>query len=114
MYIIEGIEAVVTTFNTSAGDWSGEVFIKDNPYNDELKELTRKSLTESLSNMLDMDINFHHVYIQDDIVSISVNEDGDGCPNKNGSFLVDYIFKISRVCDINIDDILKEGIDNNV
>ena len=109
MFIIEGIEAVVTTFNTLTGDWSGEVFIKDNPYNDELKELNRRSLTESLSNMLDMDINFHHVYIQDDIVSISVVEDGEGCLNENGSFLVDYIFKISRVCDINIDDILKEG-----
>ena len=110
MFIIEGIEAVVTTYNTSTGDWSGEVFIKDNPYNDELKELNRRSLTESLSNMLDMDINFHHVYIQDDIVSISINEDGDGCPNENGSFLADYIFRISRVSDINIDDILKEGI----
>lgn len=111
MYIIEGVEAVVTVFNTSTGDWSGETFIKDNPYNDELKELTRKSLIGSLSNMLYMDIDFHHVYIQDDTVSISINEDGDGCPNENGSFLVDYIFRISRVSDINIDDILKEGID---
>ena len=109
MYIIEGIEAVVTTFNTLTGDWSGEVFIKDNPYSDELKELTRKSLTGSLSNMLCMDIDFHHVYIQDDIVSISINEDGNGCPIENGSFLVDYIFRITEVCDINIDDILKEG-----
>ena len=31
--------------------------------------------------------------------------------NENGSFLVDYIFRISRVSDINIDDILKEGND---
>lgn len=109
MFIIEGIEAVVTTYNTTVGDWLGETFIKDNPYNDELEELTRKSLTRSLSNMLCMDIDFHHVYIQDDIISISINEDGDGRPIENGSFLVDYIFIISRVCDINIDDILKEG-----
>ena len=114
MFIIEGVEAIVTTFNTSTGDWSGDVFIKDNPYSDELKELTRKSLTESLSNMLDMDIDFYHVYTQDDIVSISVVEDGDGCPNENGSFLVDYIFTVSKVDSVNIDDLLKEGIDQHV
>ena len=109
MFIIKGIDATVTTYNKEYGDWSGEVFSKDNQYNDELTELTRESLTESLSNMLSVDIDFRDVYTQDDIVTISIIEDGEGYPDENGSFLVDYIFMVSKVIDINIDDVLKEG-----
>ena len=109
MFIIKGIDAMVTTYNKEYGDWSGDEFSKDNYLNDELTELTRESLTESLSNMLGVDIDFKHVYTQDDIVTISIIEDGDGYPDENGSFLVDYIFMVSKVIDINIDDVLKEG-----
>lgn len=114
MFIIKGIEAHVTTYNKASGDWSGEVFSKDNYHNDELTVLTKESLTESLSNMLYTDIEFNHIYTQDDIVTISIIEDGEGYPNENGSFLVDYIFMVSKVIDINIDDVLKEGIDQHV
>ena len=109
MFIIKGIEAHVTTYNKASGDWSGDEFIKDNPYDDQLSVLTKESLTQSLSNMLDIDIDFKHVYIQDDIVSISIIEDGDGYPNENGLYLVDYIFTVSKVDSVNIDELLKEG-----
>ena len=111
MFIIKGIDAMVTTYNKDSGDWSGDEFSKDNYLNDELTELTRESLTESLSNMLGVDIDFRHVYTQDDIVTISIVEDGDGYPDENGSYLVDYIFMVSKVIDINIDDVLKEGME---
>ena len=109
MFIIKGIDAMVTTYNKEYGDWSGEVFSKDNQFNDELTELTRESLTRCLSDMLCTDIEFHHIYIQDDIVTIDIIEDGEGYPDENGSYLVDYIFMVSKVIDINIDDVLKEG-----
>lgn len=109
MFIIKGIEACVTTYNKATGDWSGDEFSKDNPYSDQLTVLTKESLTQSLSNMLDVDIEFNHIYTQDDIVTISIVENGEGYPDKNGSYLVDYIFVVSKVSDINIDDILKEG-----
>ena len=109
MFIIKGIDAMVTTYNKATGDWSGDEFSKDNYHSDELMELTRESLTESLSNMLGVDIDFKHVYTQDDILTISIIEDGEGYPDENGSFLVDYIFTVSKVIDINIDDVLKEG-----
>ena len=111
MFIIKGIDATVTMYNKEYGDWSGDVFSKDNQYNDELMELTRESLTRCLSDMLCVDIEFNDIYTQDDIVSISIIEDGDGYPDENGSFLVDYIFMVSKVIDINIDDVLKEGIE---
>ena len=110
MFIIKGIDAMVTTYNKEYGDWSGDEFSKDNPYSDQLTVLTKESLTQSLSNMLDVDIDFKHVHIQDDIISISIIEDGEGYPDENGSFLVDYIFMVSKVIDINIDDVLKEGM----
>ena len=109
MFIIKGIDAMVTTYNKEYGDWSGDEFSKDNPYSEQVMELTKESLTQSLSNMLGVDIDFRHVYTQDDTVTISIIEDGDGYPNENGSFLVDYIFMVSKVIDINIDDVLKEG-----
>lgn len=111
MFIIKGIEAFVTTYNKTSEDWSGEEFSKDNPYSDELLELTKESLTESLSNMLGVDIDFKHIYTQDDIVTVGIIEDGEGCPNKNGSYLVDYIFTVSKVSSIDIDDLLNEGND---
>ena len=109
MFNIKGIDATVTTYNKDSGDWSGEMFSKDNQYNDELTELTKESLTKCLSDMLCVDIEFNHIYTQDDIVTISIIEDGEGYPDENGSFLVDYIFMVSKVIDINIDDVLKEG-----
>ena len=109
MFIIKGIEALVRTYNKVNNDWSGDEFIKDNPYDDQLSVLTKESLTESLSNILGVDIDFNHIYTQDDIVTISIIENGDGYPDENGSFLVDYIFMVSKVIDINIDDVLKEG-----
>ena len=109
MFIIKGIEACVTTYNKATGDWSGDEFSKDNYHSDELTELTRESLTACLSDMLCVDIDFKHIYTQDDIISISVIEDGDGYPDENGSFLVDYIFMVSRVDSVDIDDLLKEG-----
>ena len=109
MFIIKGIDAIVTTYNETTGDWSGEVFSKDNYHSYELMVLTRESLTQALSIMLDVNIDFKHVYTQDDIITISVIEDGAGYPDKNGSFLVDYIFMVSKVIDINVDDVLKEG-----
>ena len=111
MFIIKGIEAFVTTYDKTSDDWSGDEFSKDNPYSDELAELTESSLTKSLSNMLDVDIDFKHVYTQDDILSVSIIEDRDGYPDKNGLYLVDYIFAVSRVNNLNIDDLLKEGND---
>ena len=109
MFIIKGIEALVRTYNKVNDDWSGDEFSKDNPYDDQLSVLTKESLTQSLSNMLDIDIDFKHVYIQDDIISISIIEDGDGYPNENGSFLVDYVFTVSKIDSVDIDDLLKEG-----
>ena len=109
MFIIKGIEALVRTYNKVNDDWSGDEFSKDNPYSDQLSVLTKESLTQSLSNMLDIDIDFKHVYIQDDIISISIIEDGDGYPNENGSFLVDYVFTVSKIDSVDIDDLLKEG-----
>ena len=111
MFIIKGIEAFVTTYNKASDDWSGDEFSKDNPYSDELAELTESSLTESLSNMLDVDIDFKHVYTQDDILSVSITEDGDGCPDNNGLYLVDYIFAVSKVDSLNIDELLKKEND---
>ena len=111
MFIIKGIEACVTTYNKATGDWSGDEFSKDNPYSDQLTELTKESLSESLSNMLCVDIDFRDVYTQDDIITINIIEDGDGYPDENGSFLVNYIFMVSKVIDINIDDVLKEGME---
>ena len=114
MFIIKGIDATVTMYNKANGDWSGEVFSKDNYHSDELTVLTRESLTQSLSNMLDVDVDFKHVYTQDDIISIGIIEDGDGYPDENGSYLVDYIFSVSKVIDVNIDDVLKERNGYNV
>lgn len=111
MFIIKGIDATVTMYNKEYGDWSGEVFSKDNCYSDELMELTKESLTGCLSDMLCVDIEFNHIYIQDDIVTINIIEDDEGYPDENGSYLVDYIFTVSKVSDINIDDVLKEGIE---
>lgn len=109
MFIIKGIEAFVTTYNKTSDDWSGEEFSKDNPYSDELLKLTKESLTESLSNMLSVDIDFKHIYTQDDSVSVSIIENGDGSPDKNGLFLVEYIFAVSKVSSLNIDDLLQEA-----
>ena len=109
MFIIKGIEAHVTTYNKDNGDWSGDEFSKDNYLNDELTELTRESLTESLSNMLGVDVDFKHVYTEDDIVTISIIEDGEGYPDKNGLHLVDYIFAVSMISNVDIDELLKEG-----
>ena len=110
MFIIKGIDAMVTTYNKASGDWSGDEFSKDNPHSDELLVITRESLTQSLSNMLDIDIDFKHVYTQDDIVSISIIENGDGYPDENGLWLVDYIFTVKELRDVDIDDLL-EGIE---
>ena len=107
MFIIKGIDAMVTTYNKDSGDWSGEVFSKDNPYSDQLTELTMESLTESLSNMLSVDIDFRDVYTQDDIVTINIIEDGDGYPDENGSFLVDYIFTVSKIDSVDVYDLLE-------
>lgn len=109
MFIIKGIDAMVTTYNETTGDWSGDEFNKDNPYSDQLTVLTKESLTQSLSNMLDVDIDFKHVYTQDDIISVSIIENGDGYPDENGLWSVDYFFTVSKVSDVNIDDVLKEG-----
>ena len=109
MFIIKGIEALVRTYNKVNDDWSGDEFSKDNPYDDQLSVLTKESLTQSLTNMLGVDINFRHVYTQDDIITISIIEDGEGHPDENGSYLVDYIFTVSKVDSVNIDDLLKEG-----
>ena len=110
MFIIKGIEALVRTYNKVNDDWSGDEFTKDNPYDDQLTVLTKESLTQSLSNMLDVDIDFKHVYIQYDIVSISIIEDGDGYPDENGSFLVDYVFTVSKIDSVDVYDLL-EGIE---
>ena len=107
MFIIKGIEALVRTYNKVKDDWSGDEFSKDNPYDDQLSVLTKESLTQSLSNMLDVDIDFKHVYIQDDIISISIIEDGDGYPNENGSFLVDYVFTVNKIDSVDIDDLIE-------
>ena len=109
MFIIKGIEAFVTTYNKASGDWSGDEFSKDNPYSDELMELTKESLTKCLSDMLCVDIEFNHIYTQDDILTISIIENDEGYPDENGLYLVDYIFMVSKVDAINIDDVLKEG-----
>lgn len=109
MFIIKGMDAHVTTYNRTYGDWSGDEFSKDNPYSDQLSELTKESLTESLSNMLGLDIDFKHIYTQDDIVSVSILEDADSCPDKDGLYLVDYFFAVSMISNVDIDELLKEG-----
>lgn len=109
MFIIKGMGAHVTTFNRTNGDWSGDEFSKDNFYSDELVELTKESLTESLSDMLGLDINFKHIYTQDDIVSVSILENAEGYPDKDGLYLVDYFFAVSMISNVDIDELLKEG-----
>ena len=109
MFIIKGIDAMVTMYNKASGDWSGDECSKDNQYNDELMELTKESLIKCLSDMLCVDIEFNDIYTQDDILTISIIENDEGYPDENGLYLVDYIFMVSKVIDVNIDDVLKEG-----
>lgn len=110
MFIIKGIGAEVTSYNRTTGDWSGDEFTKDNPYSDQLTVLTKESLTVSLSDMLNIDIDFKHIYTQDDILTVSIIEDADGYPDENGLYLVDYVFVVSMISNINIHDVLKEGV----
>ncbi len=93
--------------NEGEGDFVGEYDL--NIKSTLFKDLTGDNIIKAIRNVIPVDdeLTFDDLFIDDESSIISFNqiEDGDGLPDSNGSYIVDYTCQIERSELVNLSEI---------
>lgn len=105
-YKIAGIDALVTKFNPDRQDWSGHSWFKSNDMAASFNcdKLTIKQLIEVVNKSFGFDVDY--IDIHDNVLTISVTEDGNGDISDDGLYLVDYMFNVELNTLVDLDELI--------
>lgn len=96
-YRIVGIDALVTKFNPDTKDWSGNSWSKSNDmvatFN--CDKLTIGQLTKVVNSSFGFEVNYVDTYNNN--LTVSITEDINGNASDDGTYLVDYTFKVELI-----------------
>lgn len=106
-YKINGIDALVTRFNSDAQDWSGHSWFKSNDMvaSFNCDKLTISQLIKVINNSFGFNVDY--IDTRDNVLTISVTEDGSGDVSDDGLYLVDYMFSVELITLVNLDELVE-------
>ena len=104
-YKITGIDALVTKFNPDTQDWSGNAWFKSNDMvaSFNCDKLTIKQLIGVVNKSFGFNVDYIDIF--DNVLTVSVTEDGNGDASDDGSYLVDYMFNVELNTLVDLDEL---------
>lgn len=112
-YKLTIVDKRVTLFNEEYQDWSGETWGIDVTFHVhfETEKLTVESIVKAVNDCVGLQLEAEDLFFDNGIHGgISIIENADGYPDKEGKFLADYSFTIEPTLEpLNLEDLFNQA-----